>query len=212
MIANIGQFFILALGIIFAENILFSRGFGSDVVLRTAVNPKEFLKFGTIITIVTVLASIIGWAVESVADLLNYDLNSGYTFSRAVLYITGLTIIYLAANGAIKKWNKPLYEKLSLTLPIAVFNTATLGAPVMMTRINDTIMAQATDNGFLIAIFTGLFISIGFLFAVVLMSEGIQQIEAMDIPDAFKGIPAKLVYTGLLAMAFSAFSGRVASI
>jgi electron transport complex protein RnfA len=49
----------------------------------------------------------------------------------------------------------------------------------------------------------------GFTLALVIMSGIRERLELADIPDALQGIPIALIIAGLLALAFSGFSGMI---
>ena len=58
-------------------------------------------------------------------------------------------------------------------------------------------------EGIVYALSTG----IGFLLAMVLFAGLREQLDLLDVPKAFRGVPIALVTAGLLAMAFMGFSG-----
>lgn len=209
---EIGRIISYALVLVFAENILFSRGLGSDVVLRLSVNPKDFFRFGIILTTATMISSVIGWGFSAVVSLLNVDIAnpSLRLLLRTLVYLICLSALYVAFDRFMNKHFETRYSRFRKAMPIAIFNTAVLGAPAILARMEIALANTANLNGFLAALFVGAFVSIGFLIAVALMSEGIKQIESMDLPYAFSGLPARFIYIGLLAMAFSAISGRQA--
>jgi len=58
-------------------------------------------------------------------------------------------------------------------------------------------------EGIVYALSTG----IGFLLAMVLFAGLREQLDLLDVPKSFRGVPIALVTAGLLAMAFMGFSG-----
>ena len=58
-------------------------------------------------------------------------------------------------------------------------------------------------EGIVYALSTG----IGFLLAMVLFAGLREQLELVNVPKAFEGVPIALVTASLLAMAFMGFSG-----
>ncbi|MEG1743019.1 MAG: Rnf-Nqr domain containing protein, partial [Clostridia bacterium] len=63
--------------------------------------------------------------------------------------------------------------------------------------------------GFAEALVNALGSGIGYLVAMVLFSGVRGKMEHADIPDFFKGMPITLVAAGVLALAFSGFTGIV---
>ena len=51
--------------------------------------------------------------------------------------------------------------------------------------------------------------AIGFLLLSALTIEAIERLDNPDIPHAFRGLPATLVYLGLLALALMGFNQKL---
>jgi len=198
----------MAIAVIFAENLFFSRALGTEVVIRVMARPRDFLKFGLILTIVTVLSSVTGWMIDSAITALGLTVYSSYYVGKSLAYIVALILMYLLANAILRHAAPAFYRSISKVLPVAVFNTAALGAPLLLTRLRPTLLTGLPGSNFLGAVIFGVAVGIGFMFALLLMTEGIRQIEAMDLPDAFDGLPARFIYIGLLALAFAGVAGR----
>lgn len=203
---------VTALTLVFSENILFCRALGSDVLLRTAVQPRQFMKMGLLVTVFTVLSSVLGWAIDLGINALKIQMNLNSMLNRAQAYLVGLTLLYLISDGVLRVYFPKFFAGIAEALPISIFNTAVLGTPLLLARINETLFSGTATGGLLFSALIGLAVGVGFMLAVLLMAEGIRQLEAMDIPAAFSGLPARLLYVAMLAMAFSAFSGHQAGI
>ena len=48
--------------------------------------------------------------------------------------------------------------------------------------------------------------ALGFLFVAVITAEAVERLDNPDVPAAFRGLPATLVYMGLLALALMGFA------
>ena len=59
------------------------------------------------------------------------------------------------------------------------------------------------------SVVNGLFTSLGFLIAIVIMAGIRERIDGNDIPESFKGMPIVLITAGLMSIAFFGFSGLV---
>ena len=53
---------------------------------------------------------------------------------------------------------------------------------------------------------------IGFTVLSLLTAEGLERLDSPDIPPAFRGLPATLIYIGLLALAILGFASSVSLI
>ena len=50
---------------------------------------------------------------------------------------------------------------------------------------------------------------LGFALALVIMASIREKLELADVPAPFKGLPIAFVVTGLIALAFTGFSGLI---
>ena len=57
--------------------------------------------------------------------------------------------------------------------------------------------------------FSSLGTAIGFLIAIVILAGIRERSENNNVPNAFKGTPMVLVASGLMAIAFSGFTGLI---
>ncbi len=206
--SNFSLFITMAITVIFAENLFFSRALGTEVVIRVMARPKDFLKFGVILTIVTVLSSVTGWMLDTAITALGFTVYASYYVGKSLAYVISLILMYLLADLVLRRFAPIFYRSISKVLPIAVFNTAALGAPLLLTRLRPALLTGLPGSNILGALIFGVAVGVGFMFALLLMTEGIRQIEAMDVPDAFEGLPARFIYIGLLALAFAGVAGR----
>ena len=85
-------------------------------------------------------------------------------------------------------------------LPLITTNCAVLG--VALTNVTKEYnILQGVVNGFATAF--------GFLIAIVIMAGLREKIEYNDIPKPFQGTPIVLVSAGLMAIAFTGFTGVI---
>ena len=99
-----------------------------------------------------------------------------------------------------KKLLPPLYRALGVYLPLITTNCAVLG--VTINNIDD-------GYGFGLAVWNAVCVGMGFTLALVIFSGVRSRIEAADVPEMFKGVPATLVAAAIVSMSFSAFSGMI---
>ena len=86
-----------------------------------------------------------------------------------------------------------------MTLGAAVFNCATLGS----------LLIPSSERLDLIGtIGYGIGMSLGFGFAVIMVSYGLTRLEYCRVPKIFRGIPIALIYLGLLSLAFYGLVGH----
>lgn len=202
----------LAIMMIFAQNLVFSYALGTDELLRIAARPKEFSLFGVILTLFTIVATLGGMLMDDLCAKLDIRLSASPYTGRAFFYLLFLVVVYLLTAMVLKRLFRSFYRYIARALPMAVFGTATLGAPLILVRLSETTLNGMFVSRYLTGLIFGLSLGTGYLLAMLLMFEGMRQIDAMDLPEAFRGLPARFVYVGLLSLAFVGISGRALSI
>ena len=148
-----------------------------------------------------------GGAVIFVITLSSFITSSIYIFILAKFGLEYLeTIVFILVIAALvqfvemvlKKMMPALYEALGVYLPLITTNCAVLGVAIKNVQ-NGYNLVESTVNGFGAAV--------GFTIAIVIMAGIRERIEYNDVPPSFKGMPIVLVTAGLMAIAFTGFSG-----
>ena len=99
---------------------------------------------------------------------------------------------------ALKKLSHGLYAALGVYLPLITTNCAVLG--VALTNVQN-------DYGFLASVVAGFGTAVGFGVAILILAGLREKMAHNDVPKAFQGMPIVLITAGLMAIAFSGFSG-----
>ncbi|HIZ16685.1 MAG TPA: hypothetical protein H9675_03850 [Firmicutes bacterium] len=176
--------------LVLAQNLLFSGGYGISEVISTAVTKKRAIFCG-LTSLCAIFLSILSYGAVSVVKLITDNIYIVYTAIMAtavVLYVIMLVILHIL--GAKK-------STLNLLL-LSAFNSAVLVIPFAV---------QSMHSGFIGSIFLAIGGAAGYSLAMLLVSEGIKRLNYSDMPKAFKGAPAVIIFIGILAMAFASFSG-----
>ena len=100
----------------------------------------------------------------------------------------------------LKKFIKTLYEALGVYLPLITTNCAVLGVAI-----------SNIDNGYNFAesLACSFGTSFGFLISIVILAGIREKSEHNNIPKPFQGTPIVLVSAGLMAIAFTGFTGVI---
>ena len=93
----------------------------------------------------------------------------------------------------------PWQRQLLRILPLAALNSCVLGT-LLLGRTQSFTLTQSV--GF------GLGSGVGYLLAVLLVTEAQNRLRSQAIPAAFRGMPITLVYIGVLALAIYGFTGH----
>ena len=106
----------------------------------------------------------------------------------------GLAVTFVITLSSAATWVIYTY----VLLPLITTNCAVLGVALL------NIQKEYT---FVYSVAYGFASAIGFLFAIVLFAGVRMRLRLADPPKAFAGLPLVLITAGLIAMAFSGFSG-----
>ena len=100
----------------------------------------------------------------------------------------------------LKKFVKPLYQALGVYLPLITTNCAVLGVAI-----------SNIDNGYNFgeSMACSFGTSFGFLNSIVILAGIREKSENNNIPKPFRGTPIVLISAGLMAIAFTGFTGVV---
>ena len=188
------QFFTMMLTALFVENIVFTRAIGTSWMFYLTKRPKELLRYVLLLMAVTTVSGLIGYPLRCIV----YNSEFRHVLIP-LLYIAVMAVVYLAAYFLIKKFLPDQFEHFGMTLGAAVFNCATLGS----------LLIPSSERLDLIGtIGYGIGMSLGFGFAVIMVSYGLTRLEYCRVPKIFRGIPIALIYLGLLSLAFYGLVGH----
>ena len=109
-------------------------------------------------------------------------------------------IVWLVLEHGI---HSPRCSELKMLLPLATLNCCVLGTLLISGSQHYTL---AQSLGF------GLGSAVGYLFAVLLVTEAQRRLRTDAIPPMFRGLPITLIYTGILALAIYSVTGHMLNV
>ena len=195
MLHLVGVFFNYAVLAIFAQNAVFTRSLGvSRLVQLVGDERTSSWWFALMLCITQVLvAPLVYFAGSFIAPLPNR------AQLRPVMYLTCIAAVCLFELLVLKLAKGPRSGQLIRILPIAAVNSGVLGT-VLVERTQSFTLEQSL--GF------GLGSGLGYLLAVMLVTEAQNRLRSRAIPEAFRGLPITLIYIGVLALAIYGFTGH----
>lgn len=195
MLHLVGVFFSYAVLAIFAQNAIFTRGLGvSRLVQLVGDKRTSSWWFALMLCITQVLvAPLAFYAGRLLAPLPNR------AQLRPVVYLACIAVVCLFELVVLKLAKGPRSGQLIRILPIAAVNSGVLGT-VLVERTQSFTLEQSI--GF------GLGSGLGYLLAVMLVTEAQNRLRSRAIPEAFRGLPITLIYIGVLALAIYGFTGH----
>ena len=196
VVSSSAVFFSYALLAIFAQNAVFTRALGvSRMVQLVGDDRTSSALFGMMLCITQVLVAPVAFlAGRFIAPLDNR------AQLRPLAYVAAIAVVCTAEELVLGLGRRlPLAGKLLRIVPVAALNSCVLGT-VLVERTQSFTLMQSL--GF------GLGSGLGYLLAVLLVTEAQHRLRSKAIPSAFRGLPITLVYIGVLALAIYGFTGH----
>lgn len=197
VVSTSAVFFSYALLAIFAQNAVFTRALGvSRMVQLVGDDRTSSALFGMMLCITQVLVAPAAFFAGRwfIAPLDNR------AQLRPLVYIASIALVCLAEHLVL--WllrSLPRRSQLLRIVPLAALNSGVLGT-VLVERTQTFTLGESL--GF------GLGSGIGYVLAVLLVTEARHRLRSKAIPKAFRGLPITLVYIGVLALAIYGFTGH----
>ena len=183
----------ISLGAILINNFIFSQFLGICPFLGCSNKMDTAAGMGLAVIFVMGLASALCWMINEWI-LMPLDLG----FMQTVAYILVIASLVQFIEMFLRKFIPALYSSLGIYLPLITTNCAVLSSALLIIDNN---------YNFIEAVCFGLAAGLGFTLAIVVFAGVRARLEIAHPPRAFRGFPITLIAAGLLAMAFSAFSG-----
>ena len=190
---SVRELLLLLVGSSLVSNVVLSQFLGLCPFLGVSRKVKTAAGMGTAVIFVITLASAVAGAIHQFI-LQRLDLE----YLDTIVFILVIAALVQFVEMFLKKIIPSLYEALGVYLPLITTNCAVLGV-----ALNNV---QA-EYGILTGVVNGFATAVGFTIAIVILAGLREKMEYNDIPESFKGMPMVLLTAGLMAIAFTGFSG-----
>jgi len=195
------EYFRIGFGAIFVYNFVLAQFLGLCPFLGVSKKMSSAVGMGMAVVFVMTMASVVTFLANLV--LLYFEMN---VFLGITVFILVIASFVQFVEMVIQKVSPALYQALGIYLPLITTNCAVLG----VTQLNAARFAHwDVVPGFFASALNGFCGGLGFMLAMVLMSAMREEMEALPVPRAFRGIPSAFLLTASLAMAFLGFSGMI---
>lgn len=180
---------------ILVHNYVFAQFLGICPFLGVSSKTETAVGMGVAVTFVVVIASIVTWLIQRfILDPF------GLGYLQTIVFILVIASLVQFVEMVIKKSSPALYTAMGVYLPLITTNCVVLGVTVLNIQNKYDIIET---------IFSGLGASLGFFLALLLMASLRERFAIGNIPKKLQGVPIALISAGLIALAFSGFSGLV---
>jgi electron transport complex protein RnfA len=190
---DIGILFLTLLTTALVNNVVLSQFLGLCPFLGVSRNVKTAAGMGgAVIFVITVASLLTGLLYNFV--LVPLDLR----YMETIVFILVIAALVQLVEMALKKLSHGLYAALGVYLPLITTNCAVLG--VALSNVQN-------DYDILTGVVAGFGTAVGFGVAILILAGLREKMAHNDVPKAFQGMPIVLITAGLMAIAFSGFSG-----
>ena len=196
----------LATKSIFVENMILAYFLGMCSYLAVSKKIETSIGLGKAVIFVNGITVPLNWCIN------NYLLKEGaltwtgipgtelvdLSFLHLVMFIATIAALVQLVEMIIEKFSASLYTSLGIFLPLITVNCSILGASLFMNE-----RAYTFGESLVFGVSAGA----GFALAIISMSAIRFKLKYSNIPDGLKGLGITMILTGLISMAYLAFSG-----
>jgi len=198
---NSSQFMAIFISSVFINNVILARFLGLCPFIAISKQTKPALAMSMAVTFVVTMSSVITWGIYRFL-LIPF----GFTYLRTVSFILVIAAFVQLVEMILRKTMPALYRAFGLYLPLITTNCAVLGVAVLNSDMF-FVDNQAVPGSFVLSVFQGLSISVGYTLAMLLMSGIRERLDFCNVPRALKDFPLAFIIASIMGMAFMGFNG-----
>tara|TARA_Y100000994_G_scaffold229941_1_gene215297 strand:+ start:120 stop:746 length:627 start_codon:yes stop_codon:yes gene_type:complete len=196
----------LATKSIFIENMILAYFLGMCSFLAVSKKIETSIGMGKAVVFVCGITVPLNWCINNfllkegalswtgIKGMENVDLS----FLHLIMFIATIAALVQLVEMIIEKFSASLYTSLGIFLPLITVNCSILGASLFMNE-----RAYTFGESVVFGVSSGS----GFALAIVSMAAIRFKLKYSNIPDGLKGLGITMILTGLISMAYLAFSG-----
>ena len=188
---------------IFVENILLAYFLGMCSYLAISNRIDTSIGLGYAVIFVLTITAPANWAIhhyfldKGALSWLGYP-NIDLSFLNFIVFIAVIAAMVLLVEMILDRFSPTLYYNLGIFLPLIAVNCSILGGSLLLVERDYTLM-ESTVFGF----GSGL----GWFLAIASMASIRYRLRYSNVPAKLRGLGITMLLTGLISMAFMAFSG-----
>lgn len=187
----LGEFMSYILLAVFAQNVLLDRAIGLDEIITAIGRRKLLWRLVLVVSGYTAVGMMLTWLLSRfVTGQTAYLL-------FAMMYLLLCGVAYFGSDRLLLRISPEAHDVWGPVLPHALINAAAVGTPL-------AVLAGGIPHWYA-ALGLGIGTGLGLGLAVLIIMNGMDILDQPDMPDAFRGMPALMVYIGILSLGFCAF-------
>ena len=188
---------------VFIDNMILAYFLGMCSFLAISKKIDTSIGLGFAVVVVLTITAPLNWTIHkyllqdgalSWAGFSNIDLS----FLNYIIFIAVIATAVQLVEMSLDKFSPKLYNNLGIFLPLIAVNCSILGGSMFMVERKYT-FSETVVYGF--------GSGVGFLLAIAAMAAIRYRLRYSNVPKELRGVGITMLLTGLLSMAFMAFSG-----
>jgi len=177
------------------NNFVFTRFLGLCIFFGVSRKMETAIGMSITFTSVMMISTALSWIIF---HFIMVPLE--ITFLKIIIFIGIVAGFVQASDTIMRKISPGLYYKLGIYLALISTNCIILAVPLI---------SAGEHYSFIESIAFAFGSGIGFALAMIIMASIREKLELANIPAPFKGTPIAFIVTGLIALAFTGFSGLI---
>jgi electron transport complex protein RnfA len=177
------------------NNFVFTRFLGLCIFFGVSKKMETAVGMSITFTAVMMVSAALSWVVFNWL-LVPLEI----TFLEIIVFIGIIAGLVQLSDTIMRKVSPGLYYKLGIYLALISTNCIILAVPLI---------SAGEKYSFIQSLAFGLGSGLGFALALIIMASIREKLELADVPAPFRGLPMAFVITGLIALAFTGFSGLI---
>jgi len=184
---------VILLSAIFVDNFVLVKFMGICPFLGVSKKLDSAVGMGAAVTFVMACATLCTYPIYTYVLV-----PMGLEYMKTIAFILIIALFVQLVEMVLKKKVPGLYKALGVFLPLITTNCAVLGVTILN-----------IDSGYdlLHSVVNAVGAGLGFTLALIIFSGVRSRVNAADVPEMFKGVPATLIAASIVSVSFMGFSG-----
>ena len=190
---------------VFIENIALSVFLGMCTFIAISKKIDAAAGIGMAVVVVLTITAPINWFIyeflleKGALKWINPDfVEIDLSFLKLIVFISVIAATVQLTEMFLERFSQALYNSLGIFLPLIAVNCSILGGSMFMVE-REYFLLETVVYGF--------GSGVGFLLAILALASVRYRLRYSNIPPRLRGVGMAMILTGLLSMAFMAFSG-----
>lgn len=184
---------VILLSAMLVDNFVLSKFMGICPFLGVSKKLDSAVGMGAAVTFVMVCATLCTYPIYTFILV-----PMGLEYLKTIAFILIIALFVQIVEMILKKKIPALYKALGVFLPLITTNCAVLGVTILNVDSGYNIIESVVNSAGA---------GLGFTVALIIFSGVRSRVNAADVPETFKGVPATLIAASVVSVSFMGFSG-----